>query len=237
MSFSRADRSVVTLAVLAAALAVVGSAPAAVRAHDAAGRWQVAPRADAAPVAPPAGRTEAAQPGERGEVGEAEHGGWVWPLVARLVNFGIMAGTLAYFLRKPVATYLQNRSNQIRRDLAQAEELHKQALVQMAEIAARLKALPGEIEALRMQGAAEIAAAEARLRAAAHAERERLLEHARREIDLQVRIAKQALLREAADLAVGVAAERIKKTLTPDVHLRLVDRYANQLRDVRGLHD
>ena len=80
------------------------------------------------------------------------------------------------------------------------------------------------------RGADEIAAEEARIRQAAEATRARLLEQTRREVDQRVRVARQELLREAADLAVGVAAERIQRDLTPEGHLRLVDRYAEQVQ-------
>ena len=104
------------------------------------------------------------------------------------------------------------------------------AAAQIEEIDRKMKALPGELEALRAQGAQEIAAEEARIRAAAAAERDRLLEQARRDIDQQVKIAERELVNHAADLAVGVAAERIKKTITDDDQKRLADRYVQQLK-------
>jgi F0F1-type ATP synthase membrane subunit b/b' len=94
-----------------------------------------------------------------------------------------------------------------------------------------MQALPGELEALRAQGAQEIAAEEARIRAAAAAERERLLEQARRDIDLQVRVAERQLASHAADLAERVASERIKKSITDEDQKRLVDRYVQQLKN------
>ena len=78
-----------------------------------------------------------------------------------------------------------------------------------------MEALPAELEALRAQGAREIAAEEARIRAAAAAERERLLEQARREIDLQVRVAERDLVSHAADLAVGVASRADPEDASP----------------------
>lgn len=227
------------VAVVLLALAAAAATPAAASlASESGRRWQ----AEAPPQAGPSGQAghqpEAARVGEPGEPEAGGHeGGWVWPLIARLVNFGIMAGTLVYFLRTPFATYLQNRSTQIRRDLVEAEALRQSAAEQLAAIEQRLKALPGEIERLRQQGAEEIAVEEARIRAAADAERERLTEQARREIELQVRIATLELRREAAALAVGLAAERIKKNLTPEIHLRLIDRYADQVKESRTLHD
>ena len=177
----------------------------------------------------------AAQPEPSGAVvGEAhqgeEQGRGIVDVIARVVNFAVLAGTLVYFLRSPIRTYLADRSGQIRRDLVEAAEMRRSAAVQIEEIDRRMKALPGELDALRAQGAEEIAAEEARIRATAAIERDRLLEQARREIDAQVKVAERELVSHAADLAVGVAAERIKKNITDDDQKRLVDRYVQQLK-------
>jgi F0F1-type ATP synthase membrane subunit b/b' len=61
-----------------------------------------------------------------------------------------------------------------------------------------------------------------------------VLEHTRREIDMRLRVAKRELLELAANLAVNVAAQRIKTSITADDQARLVDRYTSQLgREVR----
>ena len=161
---------------------------------------------------------------------EAPQGRGLIDVVARIINFGLLAGTLYYLLRSPIGSYLSNRHAQIRSDLVNAAETKDAAAAQIAEIDRRMRALPAELEALRAQGAQEIAAEEARIRDAAAAERDRLLEQARRDIDLQVKIAERDLTAHAADLAVGVATERIKNTITDDDRQRLVDRYVQQLR-------
>ena len=159
-----------------------------------------------------------------------EEGHPVLDMVARLVNFSILAGSLWWLLKSPIRGYLEDRGKQIRSDLVNAAEMKQAAATQIEEIARRMKALPGELDALRAQGATEIAAEEERIRAAAAAERDRLLEQARRDIDQQVKVAERDLVAHAADLAVGVAGERIKKSITDEDQKRLVDRYVNQLR-------
>jgi len=161
---------------------------------------------------------------------EEPHGESVVKTIARLVNFAILAGALVYLLRSPLAGYLADRGARIRSDLVNAAEMKQAAAAQIEEIDRKMKALPAELEALRAQGVEEIAAEEARIQAAAAAERDRLLEQARREIDLQVKVAERALVSHAADLAVGVATERIKQTITDEDRQRLVDRYVDQLR-------
>lgn len=174
------------------------------------------------------------RPGEShqaaGPVEEEHAGRGIVDVIARLVNFAILAGTLTYLLKSPIAGYLDERRGQIRGDLVNAREMRDTASAQMADIDRRMQSLPGELEALRRQGVDDIAAEEARIRAAAAVERDRLLEHARREIDLQVKIAERDLVAHAADLAVGVAAERIRKTIDDADQKRLVDRYVSQLK-------
>jgi F-type H+-transporting ATPase subunit b len=160
---------------------------------------------------------------------EEEHGmlaGLLWPTV----NFLILAGGLWWFLREPVTTYLRDRHSAIRKDLVEAANVKSAAAAQLAEIDRKLAALPGEIEALRQRGADEIAAEERRISAMAAAERDRLLEQTRREIDLQVRLAKRELVEHAASLAVEIAGERIQQGITPADQSRLVDRYLDQVK-------
>ena len=184
----------------------------------------------ATPEARPAGEPQEAV--EHGEAAEHEEG--LLPVVARLVNFAILIGTLVYLLRSPLVAYMNDRGTQIRSDLVNAAEMKRTAAAQLEEIDRRMKALPGELEALRAQGAQEIAAEAARIRAAAATERDRLLEQARRDIDQHVKIAERELVSHAADLAVGVAAERIRKSITDDDQKRLADRYVQQLKGTAG---
>ena len=180
------------------------------------------------PAAQP-GAHQAAAEGEAGAEGGQHEGGGLLKDIARLFNFGLLAGTLVYFLRSPIATYLVNRKTQIRSDLVKADGLRQSAASQIAEIERRMVALPAELDALRKEGAQEVAAEEARLREAANAERSRLLDQARREIEAQVRLAERDLVKHAADLAVALAAERIKGSITFGDQLRLIDRYLVQV--------
>jgi F-type H+-transporting ATPase subunit b len=171
----------------------------------------------------------AAEPVEDEAHAEEEHhsvwAGLLWPTV----NFAILFGGLWYFLKTPLANYLSDRHTAIRRELVDAAAVTATASAQLAEIERKLQALPGEIEALRHRGAEEIASEEARIAALAAAERERVLEQTRREIELQVRLAKRELVEHAADLSVQLAAERIQREITPADQERLVDRYLNEV--------
>jgi len=164
-----------------------------------------------------------------GEHGKAEDG-WL-PLIAKIVNFGLLAGILAYYLKTPIQTHLASRATQIRHDLVTAAELRATAEAQLAEIDSKLKALPGELEALRVQGAQDVRDERVRIEQTAATERQRLLDQTRRDIDMRLRIARRQLLELAAQLSVDVAKKRIATTITAEDQLRLVDQYATQLRE------
>ena len=159
----------------------------------------------------------------------SEGGNAVVEVGAKLLNFGILVGALAYFLRGPIAAHLASRSAQIRQDLVIAAEMRAAATAQLAEIDQKMRALPGELESLKRQSAEDVKAEQVRIAETAAAERARLLDQTRREIDMRMRVARRELTEHAAALAVGVAEQRIRRAITADDQIRLVDRYASQL--------
>jgi F0F1-type ATP synthase membrane subunit b/b' len=199
-----------------------GETPAARTAGDAIAADAPAARGDRA--------GQDAPKAEQGE-GEAEHGESVWAVVGRLFNFALLAAGLVYLLRSPLMAYLEQRGFDVRIELTRAAELRAEAGSQLSRIDARMKALPDEIETLKRRGAEEMAAEEARIRALAEAERQRLLDQARRGIETEVRLAERELKARAGELAVAVATERVKRTITDSDQARLVGRYVDQVRN------
>ena len=167
---------------------------------------------------------------DEGEHHDESIGGMIKAMGWPVANFIIFIGLLYYFFHKPFSEYLAGRNATIRRDLVEAAELKSTATAQLASIEQKLQALPGELNALRTRGAEDIKAEEQRIAAQAAADRERMLEQTRREIELQVRLAKKEILDHAANLSVQLATERIRKEITPDDQARIVDRYLDQVQ-------
>jgi F0F1-type ATP synthase membrane subunit b/b' len=161
--------------------------------------------------------------------GEAHHEESIWPFVGKIFNFVVLVGGLVYLMRKPFAEYLTRRGGELRAELSAAEALKAEATAKIAEIDARMKTLPAELEALGARGRADIAAEEQRIRELAAAEKQRLLEQAAREIDLRVRAARRELVEHAADLTIDVARTKIQSEITDADRSRLVDRYLSQV--------
>lgn len=187
-----------------------------------------------APSAPLASEAHAPDDAQQAE-GEhaAEHSigemilGMGWPVA----NFIIFVGILYYLLNQPIREYLATRDATIRKDLVEAAELRATATAQLEAIEKKVQALPGELAALRTRGAEDIKVEEQRIAAQAAADRDRLLEQTRREIALQVRLAKKEILVHAANLSVQLATDRIRTEVTPADQDRLIDRYLSQVKE------
>src|SRR5687768_12274075 len=183
----------------------------------------------AAAAVPQHDAATAAPQHEAGAAAEAPHEQTLLQTVAKLANFAILAGVLVYFLRTPIAAYLSARATTIRSELVAASDLRAMATAQLAEIERKLQTLPAELDALKKQGAEDVVAEQARIAQAAAVERERLIQQTRREVETRLRVARRELTEHAAQLAVQVAEARIKRTITPEDQLRLVERYTTQL--------
>jgi F0F1-type ATP synthase membrane subunit b/b' len=209
--------------------------PAAEAHAPAAGAGDAAHGQPTAHGPPTEGAHGAAGSQAEGHAGQAAgHEESIWVTVARLFNFAVLVGGLIYFLRTPLAQHLAKRSQQIRGGLVTARETSERATAQLAELDRRLQALPGELEALRARGVQEIAIEERRIQAQAEAEKTRLIAEMERDVDVRVRVARKQLTEHAADLAVGLAADRVRETITDADQARLIDRYTTQVKDIHG---
>ncbi len=214
-------RKLAAPAVLAFALSCVAAPVAFAQEH-------AQPAADA--HAPAGEHAAAAEHGAEGAEHGGEHGmlaGLLWPTA----NFLVLLFVLNKFLRQPLTDYLASRSTQIRKDLVEAAELNTTATQQLADIDRKMKALPGELEALKTRGAEEIVAEEERIASAAAADRARLLTQTRREIEVRLQTAQRELSDHAASLALDLARTRLKSEMTGADHARLVERYVQQVKE------
>ena len=163
----------------------------------------------------PAGRPgRSAQHASEGE--EAHDAGW-FPTIAKTFNFAVLVGVLVYFLRQPLvglsvfAHHAGARGSRGRRGDAGNRDAASSRRSRRS-----CGACPASSRRLKHRGAEEIVAERARIEQAAQVERQRLLEQTRREIEMQLRVARRELVEFAATLAVDVAPDRIKRSITPD---------------------
>ena len=150
----------------------------------------------------------------------------------RCFNFALMVGLLVYFIRKPIRNGLRNRREEIETMLADAQAAKEAAEAKYREYSEKLEKATEEIEgisaAIRREGELE------RDKILAHARdmSEKILQEADARATNAVARAKDELRAEAAQLAVDLAEEYLKKEFSPSDQKRLVEEYMQKVGEL-----
>lgn len=158
--------------------------------------------------------------------GVTEHGSellWGW------LNFILLAGGLGYLIKKNGGPYFAKRSLEIRKGIADADSARAASEAKVAEVDRRLANLGGEIEALRRNAQQEAEADAERVRREGEAELAKIQAHLAEEIASATKSATLELRRYSAQLALGLAEQKIAARMSPDTNDRLVGTFVATL--------
>jgi len=166
--------------------------------------------------------------------GHADEGKASTELIWKSVNFLILAGLLGYFIRKKAGAFFLSRTQAIRKDIDEAGRQRREADERFAEIEARLKNLDAEIDALRQNARGEMAAESERLRQETADGLRKIREQSAQEILSAAKTARHEVKTYAADLAIGLAAGKIRSSLTSQADEGLILAFLNDIERVPG---
>jgi len=158
---------------------------------------------------------------------EKEPGGlevWKW------ANFVVLAGGLGYLIGKKGGPFFAARSTQIRKDIVEAGEVRKEAETRAAEVDRRLANLEAEIAVLRAESGKEAEAEAGQFERHTAAEIAKTQANAEQEIAAAGKAARMELKRYCADLAVGLAEQKIRARMTPETQDGLVRGFVRDLK-------
>jgi F0F1-type ATP synthase membrane subunit b/b' len=167
-------------------------------------------------------------PEPEGQAGRSEPEGdsmiwWKW------ANFAILAVGLGYLIGKNVPPLFRKQSDEIHQAMAEAAKIKQEAAAYAASVEARLANLQREIESLRQTAHSETMAEGARLRGDTDRHLQRIQEQSVQEIALMTRGAKAELRKYASELAIGLAEQRVRSRMTPEVQENLVSEFVTDL--------
>jgi F-type H+-transporting ATPase subunit b len=161
--------------------------------------------------------------------GEAEKAAGTADFAGKVVNFLLLFGGLGFFLYKPVRTFLENRTLEIRRSLEEAKSSRKEAEDRYEATMRRVEGLSGEIAKMKAEAEAQGNREKARIAKQAEEEAARVLRLVRQEIDAHTQTGIREVRTFVAETATSLARERIRKNLVPDDHSLLVDKSIERL--------
>lgn len=152
--------------------------------------------------------------------------------IAKVVNFLILFGGLAYVLRKPIKQFLEGRAAEIDTTMRGAEESRHGAEKDLEQTAKRLHELSQEVEELKDKAVLEGQREKDRIIRVTQEEGARMKEAVQQEIEMISRAGIRGLKEFAVTLAAAEALERIQKRLTPEKHTRLIDDSIERLENL-----
>lgn len=151
-------------------------------------------------------------------------------LELKWANFLLLAGLLGYTLGKNAGPFFATRSAGIRRDMDESLRQRKEAEAKAAEVDRRLANLEKDIAALRGQSETEAKVETERMAQQTEAEIAKIQAHAEQEIASAGKAARMALKGYAAELAVGLAEQKVRARMTPDTEDALVQGFVRNLK-------
>jgi F-type H+-transporting ATPase subunit b len=161
---------------------------------------------------------------------EAEQGDpmiwWKW------ANFALLAAGMGYLIAKNVPGLFRRRAEEIQQAIQDATTAKQAAEASVAAMEKRLAGIKTEIESLRAAARAEMQADGERVRGETERHLQRVQSQSSQEIILMARVARDELRRHSAELAIGLAEQRIRARVSADSQNRLVDGFLQDLRRV-----
>jgi F-type H+-transporting ATPase subunit b len=149
--------------------------------------------------------------------------------IGKSINFILLFGILAYFLSKPLRSYLEKRSSEIRHSLSEAEKSRKEADKKLAEVKAQLDGLEERMDKMIKEAEIEGRKEKERILSEAKKEAEKMKRLTRQEIEMLLESGIQELIQYTVEIAAVLAQERIKKRLTDKDHSLLIDKSIERL--------
>ncbi len=183
------------------------------------------------PPAPPPAEGHAAAPAvEAGhESHEAKHDAGDPYIMWKWINFALLAAGLGYLTAKNLPPFFASRTEEIQKGIAEAAKLKAQADAKAAEMEQRMAKLGAEIETLRAQGKAEMAAEGDRIRKETQALVAKVQSNVEAEIESTSKAARAQLKHYAAELALDIAEQRIRARASDGSDAVLIEKFIGDL--------
>ncbi len=166
---------------------------------------------------------------------EAEGGhhlNWI-DFAYRTVAVVIVAAILVKLLRKPAANFLNSRREEIQRLLAEVEAKTSEARSEYSRVQVRLASLEEDTRKIVDELIAEGEAEREKIIEAARREAEYIKQQAQMAIQQEIQAARDSLKDEVADLSVAAAQDIIEKKMRAEDQQRLVREFITKVVEAK----
>ena len=151
------------------------------------------------------------------------------PLVWHAMNLIALLGVLVYFLRAPIRGFFATRRHDIEQKLERAAAVLREAEERLADWKGRMARLDAEIQELRRLAQERAETERRQILADAEAAAARIRRDGAAAVKQEERRARDALRKEAADLAIELAGELLRQQVTDADRTRLADEFIERI--------
>jgi len=151
-------------------------------------------------------------------------------LLFKWINFGIFAAGLGYVIVKKGPAFFSARTADIQKAIKDATGLKMEADFRSSEIDRKMATLGAEVQKLRDESKREMELEHERILRETEAGVRRLQQHFALEVASLQQNARTELRRHTSELAVSMAASRLRDQLTGDDQNRLIGLFADAVQ-------
>ncbi len=178
---------------------------------------------------PPAGRTDTETTEERGC--EADHGA-----LFKWINFVLLAGGLAFVLRKPLSQFFLQRSASIQKSLEEGRKALEKSQAQLRAVEEKLRHFEEAMGEFRAAALREMEEEHARIRRTAAQEAEKMMESIRAQMEVAGKQSRLHLRLFTAQMAVELAEKMLVARLDEPARKQLVREFMTKVEVKQALN-
>lgn len=147
----------------------------------------------------------------------------------RIINFLVVFGILYYLLSKHIKNFFAGRREDIVKSLNDAEQSKSSAEKRLSEWESKIKEMKNTVLQMIEDARREGEHTKDNIIKYANESSKKILEKAKKEIEYETKIVMERLRAEALELTIRMAENILKKSVTKNDHVRMVDEYIKEI--------
>jgi F-type H+-transporting ATPase subunit b len=154
-------------------------------------------------------------------------------LIWAIINFSVLLAILYKFLYGPLLKVMENRQNEIKNNISQAEEIRNEAEALRAQLKQELEKARSDARETMEKAVKAAEETKNQIISEAKDSANNIVVKAQEEIQREKEQALADIRNELASLAILAAGKVIGKTMTVEEHGQLVDKYIQEVGKIQ----
>ncbi|TCK87904.1 ATP synthase F0 subcomplex B subunit [Natranaerovirga hydrolytica] len=156
--------------------------------------------------------------------------------VGMIITLLLLFAVMSYFLYEPIRSFMEKRSEKIRKDIEDASQQKKDALKLKEDYETKLKDINKEADVILSDARKKAMGKEEEIIQKAKEEAKRIMERAHLEIEREKEKVKEDVKTEMIDIATVLAEKFVAKSIEEKEYNELIEQTLNEMGDQTWLN-